>query len=664
MNPKLKVTWTLSEGASIMKLWDLDLRNFPVEKLSKEETDRIREIARQCRAWAVTMTSVANSGHPAGSLSSMEMYLLAYAGADITPENFRTLDRDYVVISHGHTSPGAYAALAAHGFFEPEQVMAHFRQAGSPFQGHVERQVPGIDWGSGNLGQGLSAGVGYAMACRARGSNRRVFVLMSDGEQVKGQIAEARRMAVKENLSNLTVLIDFNHIQISGRIEEIMPADLPALWKADGWTVLECKGQDPADLYDKMVLAAKNPTPAVIFCHNVMGSGVSFMEDVPDYHGKAATGEHYEKAMKELGFGPSMGEEARKRRTQELPVALEDPFNGTVDIETGTPREYGADKKTDNRSAFGSALEDVGKTNYERPGATPVLVFDCDLAGSVKTDGFAKSCPGWFKEMGIQEHSTATVAGAASCAGVVSLWADFGVFGLDEVYNQQRLNDINGTNLKVALTHVGLDVGEDGMTHQCIDYAGLLRNTYGWKLVVPADPNQTDRVTRWALGTHGNICLAMGRSKLPVIPDEAGEPLFGKDYEFRYGKADLVREGNDGTIFCMGHMAHRALKAWEALVQQGVRPRLLHVACPLEVDEEALEKAVQTGVILTYEDHHWRTGLGGALALSLAERGASVKFRALGVTRYGDSGTSEEVFSRMGLSPEVLAKSFLDLVSK
>ena len=646
------------------KLWDLDLRNFPVDKLSEKESGRITEVARHCRAWAVTMTTVANSGHPAGSLSSMEMFLLAYAVADVNPENYQGLDRDFVVISHGHTSPGAYAALAAHGFIEPEEIMAHFRQAGSPFQGHVERQVPGIDWGSGNLGQGLSAGVGYAMACRARGSPGKVFVLMSDGEQVKGQIAEARRMAVKENLDNLMVLVDYNHIQISGRIEEIMPADLTALWKADGWAVLECNGQDPAGLYEAMAMARKNGKPSVIFCHNIMGNGVSFMENVPDYHGKAATGQAYEKAMEELGFSSSVGDKAKERRSAELPKGWEHPGKGMLCLETGTPRQYAADAKTDNRSAFGNALEDVGKLNYGEPGRTPLLVFDCDLAGSVKTDGFARSCPEWFKEMGIQEHSTATVAGAASCGGVVSLWADFGVFGLDEVYNQHRLNDINGSNLKVVLTHVGLDVGEDGMTHQCIDYTGLLRNTFGWKLVVPADPNQTDRATRWAIGTPGNICLAMGRSKLPVLTDENGKPLFGEGYVFRYGKADVLREGTDGTIFCMGQMAHRAMRAWETLVRQGVRPRLLHVSCPLEIDEGAIQAAVRTGAILTYEDHHFRTGLGANVAMHLVQRGEPVRFGAMGVSRYGDSGASDEVISRMGLSADDLVRAFLKLVSR
>src|SRR6056297_3105136 len=186
----------------------VNIKGFPMDDLSVRDVEILQKQAAECRSMAVKMTTVANSGHPAGSLSSMEMYLIAYGVADITPLNCNSIDRDFLVISHGHTSPAAYSVLSCYGFMDPEDVVSHFRQAGSPYQGHVEREVPGIDWGSGNLGQGLSAGVGYALGQRALDRKRSVFVLGSDGEQTKGQISEARRMAVSLGLKNLTVLID------------------------------------------------------------------------------------------------------------------------------------------------------------------------------------------------------------------------------------------------------------------------------------------------------------------------------------------------------------------------------------------------------------------------------------------------------------------------
>lgn len=639
------------------------LRNFPVEELTDSMVHSLEEAAAKCRIDAVTMVTLPNSGHPAGSLSSMEMYLAVYGVADSTPENCSSFDRDYVAISHGHTSPGAYAALAAWGFFDSMDAVAHFRQCGSPFQGHVERDVPGIDWGSGNLGQGLSAGVGFALAQRARGNGKRTYVLMGDGGQTKGQSAEARRIASKEKLSNITALVDWNRIQISGSLESVMPADIPALWKADGWSVLECDGHSFRELYAALKTASESAVPTVILCRTVMGKGVPFMENSPEFHGKAPLDDLYVQAMKDLGGEPSLFEEARnKRRSAQLPAGRHiTVFSSGLD--TGVPRIYTPDaKKTDNRSAFGSALADIGKLNYKKEGCTPLLVFDCDLAGSVKTGEFASLCPEWFVQAGIQEHATATVAGAASTAGVAALWADFGVFGLSETYNQQRLNDINKANLKTVLTHVGLDVGEDGMTHQAIDYVGLLRNTFGWKLAVPCDPNQTDRATRWAIGEPGCVCLAMGRSRLDVLTNAKGAPLFGEGYDFRYGKADLVCEGNDGAIFALGAMTGRALKAAHFLKEKGVSVSVYAVSSPLLPDDDALRAAAATGRIMTCEDHCVASGMGSILAARMTELRLNAAFKALGVHRYGDSGASEDVFSAMGLDASSLAEAFEKLL--
>ncbi len=641
-----------------------ELTNFPVESLSDSIAEALEKAAGECRRNILTMVTAADSGHPAGSFSSLEMYLAVYAVANLTPENYSEIDRDYVAISHGHTSPGAYSALAAWGFFDPLDAVAHFRQCGSPFQGHVERAVPGIDWGSGNLGQGLSAGVGFALAQRARKKGGRTYVLMGDGGQTKGQSAEARRIAAKEKLTNLTVLVDWNNIQISGTLDAVMPADIPALWKADGWKVTECDGHSFRELYAALRSAAGDDVPTVILCRTVMGKGVSFMENTPEYHGKAPKEELYVQAMKELGGDPSLLERVLELRKFPPPAGREiRPSSGN--LSTGTPRTYSsADKKTDNRSAFGTALADVGEENCSRPGGTPLLVFDCDLASSVKTGDFAKKCPEWFIQTGIQEHATATVAGAASTAGVVSLWAGFGVFGLSEVYNQQRLNDINSANLKTVLTHVGLDVGEDGMTHQAIDYVGLLRNTFGWRLVVPADPNETDRATRWALGERGCICIAMGRSKLSVLEDGEGNPLFGGERPFRYGKATLVREGKDGTIFALGAMAARALEAGEILRKKGITPAVYSVSSPLHPDDDALREAAVRGPILTCEDHAAASGMGSVLAMRMVELGLSVPFRIEGVTRFGESGCSGDVIASMGLDGPSLGEAFLKLLGK
>lgn len=630
------------------------IRGLKAERMSSELEAELNEACRKGRLWSLMMTAAAKSGHPGGSLSSMEIYMTLLAVAETTPQTCDSLERDRIVVSHGHTSPGFYSALAAHGFVDPKDLVSNFRLAGSMFQGHVERDVPGVDWGTGNLGQGLAAGVGFALAGRARGQVSRTWVILGDGEQVKGQLAEARRIASKAGLSKITALIDWNDIQISGHLEEVMPVDIEALWQADGWKVIKCDGHDVAAIYAAMREADACSCPAVIMCRTVIGKGVSFLEHDPDCHGKAVAEPMIEQALAELGGTIEEYHEVLAARGVRIPIGRETaPFCPSLDL--GSPHTYTKDDKKDNRGAFGKALAEIGTLNYKKDGRTPMLVFDCDLAGSVKVDAFAAACPDWFYQNGIQEHATAAIAGAAAVGGVVSVWADFGVFGCDEVYNQQRLNDINSSGVKTVLTHVGLDVGEDGVTHQCIGYVGLFHNTFGWKVVVPADPNQTDRATRWMLGEPGRVCLAMGRSVLPVVLNEDGMPFYGDDYEFIYGAIDVLRKGRDVAILAMGHLAGRALEARELLKAEGIDAMVLHCASPLGFDGGSLFKILGDMPLVTCEDHNANTGIGSIVALKAACEGKALKLRTLGATRYGASGASKDVLAAMGLAPRDIA---------
>ena len=639
-----------------------EIRGFKAVRITTEGVQELKEAARAGRVNSIFATSAAKSGHPAGAMSSMDIYMTLLGVANVTPETADDVNRDRIVVSHGHTSAGFYSALAAYGFFDGLEMAANFRRTGSPFQGHVERDVPGVDWGTGNLGQGLAAGVGFALAARARGSQARTWVVMGDGEQVKGQVAEARRVAVKERLHKLTAVVDWNDIQISGTLEEVMPSNIRELWEADGWHVIECDGHAFQKIYDALKEADEYEGCAVVLCRTVMGRGVSFMQNIPDYHGKPVPDDLMPQAMEELGG--SMDDYARvlELRKGAMPKGREVRAERAV-LDLGTPHNYTKDDKKDNRGAFGTALAEVGELNCGKQDKTPILVFDCDLAGSVQTKAFSKVCPKNFTQMGIQEHATATAAGTASAAGVVSVWADFGVFGSDEAYNQQRLNDINRAGTKTVLTHVGLDVGEDGMTHQCIDYISLFRNTFGWKAVVPADPNQTDRATRWMLAEPGNICLAMGRSKLPVVLKEDGTPFYGEGYEFKYGAIDTLRDGKDVVILAMGHMAERAIKAREILAEAGVSAKVLHCAAPLGMKADELFALIGESPVVTCEDHHADTGLGSIVALLAARAGKAVKLATMGVTHYGLSGRNTEVLAEMKLTPEDIAAKAKELIA-
>ncbi len=640
-------------------------RGFGAEALDQETVSELTELGKLARGDILAMTTLAGSGHPGGSMSSIDIYLALYHFARVNPQDPDEFERDRIIVSHGHTSPGAYSGLARSGFFPPEAPIAGFRLAGSAFEGHVEPMVPGIEWATGNLGQGLSAGCGFALGARLLKKDWHTYVVMGCGEQQKGQITEARRFAVKYKLTALTAIVDFNDRQISGVRGQIMPQNVRANYEADGWEVLEIDGHDFSEIYQALRQATLNKkAPVLILAQTVMGKGVSFMEGDAKYHGAPLKPDQYQKAMAELKL-PDRLDEYKKMREANPPLASlairREIKSPGLSIIPGEPKNYGPEEKTDNRSAWGNALQDLFEKNLKAPEKT-LAVFDCDLMPSVKTEGILKKFPDYFFQGGIQEHNTATIAGALSRLPVRVFFADFGVFGIDETFNQERLNDINHTSLKLVLTHCGLDVGEDGKTHQCIDYLGLAGNLVGFQVIVPADPNQTDRAVRYAASREGNFLLAMGRSVTPVILDEKGNPLFGGNYQFEYGRIDRLREGNRAAVFTMGALAPRALKAWELLKGKGVLVKIFNVSCPLSLEDAALKESFATGAVLTYEDHHAGTGLGARVALKAAELGLAAKFRTLGVKRYCASGKPDALYRMEKLAPEDLASAVLELV--
>ena len=628
--------------------------SFEPEALTDAEIARLTELARLARGDIVSMTSVAASGHPGGSLSSLEMCLAVFSCA-----NLSDAVRDRVVVSHGHTSPAVYASLARLGHLPVDEVVAFFRRAKSPYEGHVVRGIPFIDWSTGNLGQGLSAGCGFALAAKIRHEDFHVYVLMSDGEQAKGQVAEARRFAHKHGLSNITVVIDVNGIQISGATDAVMPVNIGKDYVADGWDVIEVDGHDAHALYKALRQARNTPNPVCVLARTVIGKGVPFMEGKAEYHGKPLNRKEMQDAAACLGI-EDRTDYYRERRKGAWEWRPEIHAAEASAIDIGAPFTYTDDDKVDNRTAFGKAVKDIGEKNIPR--GRPVCVLDCDLASSVKSAEFARAFPDYFIQGGVQEHNAATVSGALSTMGILTFFADFGAFGMDETYNQQRLNDINGTNLKLVLTHLGLDVGEDGKTHQCIDYIGLSRNLYRFKAVVPADANQTDRVVRYAAGVCGNFMIGTGRSQWPVIRTEDGGLFFSNGYRFVYGRMDVIREGTDAAIITYGGMVARAMKIRAALQPMGKSVAVINMACVTEIDEETMTGLLKVPCIVTYEDHNPETGIGSGLASWLLDHGFRGRMARFGVKDYGLSGETEEILKEEKLDVDSMVEALKKII--
>jgi transketolase len=260
--------------------------------------------ARTVRLDTVRMVHKANSGHIGGPLGMADfMSVLFLEHLNLTPENRHAPDRDRFVLGNGHTCAGYYSLLSQKGLVPREELMK-FRTLGCPLQGHPHRNLDiGIDFSTGSLGNSLSVASGMALAAQKRGWSARVYSTSSDGESQEGQIWEAATSAAHYGLANLTVLVDFNNIQIDGIMREVMDVrDVRAKYDAFGWHAVDVDGHDIEAVYHALADAKKvTDRPSAIVCHTKIGKGVSFMEDKAEWHGVAPNDEQAEKALRELG---------------------------------------------------------------------------------------------------------------------------------------------------------------------------------------------------------------------------------------------------------------------------------------------------------------------------------------------------------------------------
>ena len=273
-----------------------------VFSLSASEAE-MKALAKQLRRHIITMTGRAGSGHPGGSLSSVEiltaLYLKVLRHKPLDPQ---WPDRDRFILSKGHAAPLLYATLAVCGYF-PVAELPTLRQIDSRLQGHTDRTItPGVEMSAGALGQGLSFALGVALAGRLNEQDYRVYVLLGDGECDEGQVWEAAMASAHFKVDNLVAIVDNNGQQIDGWNRDVMNLDpFSAKWQAFGWQVIEVDGHNLAQLIQAFGKAEQiKGQPTVIVAHTIKGKGVSFMENNPDFHGKAPNAIEVELALKEL----------------------------------------------------------------------------------------------------------------------------------------------------------------------------------------------------------------------------------------------------------------------------------------------------------------------------------------------------------------------------
>jgi len=263
----------------------------------------LERVSKEARCNIIRMITQAQAGHPGGSLSCVDLLVALYFEAmEVDPANPKWEGRDRLVLSKGHASVALYAVLAERGFFLKEELMT-FGHIGSRLQGHVDMlKTPGVDMSTGSLGQGISAAVGMALGAKLDSKDYRTYVILGDGEIQEGQVWEAAMFAANKRLDNLTVILDYNKLQLCGALSEIMPVEpVLAKFQAFGWNAIEIDGHAMQQIIGSLRRAATvKARPTIVIAHTVKGKCVSFMENRAAWHATATTQEECERALAEL----------------------------------------------------------------------------------------------------------------------------------------------------------------------------------------------------------------------------------------------------------------------------------------------------------------------------------------------------------------------------
>ena len=309
-------------------------------------------------------------------------------------------------------------------------------------------------------------------------------------------------------------------------------------------------------------------------------------------------------------------------------------------------------KKIATRESYGNALKELGATNEN------IVVLDADLAGATKTDIFKKAYPERFFDCGIAEGNMMGIAAGLSTTGLIPFASTFAMFAAGRGYEQIR-NSIGypHLNVKIAATHGGISVGEDGASHQCLEDLALMRVIPGMVVMCPSDDIEAKACVKAAAEYVGPVYMRFGRSTTPVINPE--------DYHFEIGKGHVLKEGKDVSIIANGLCVSSALEAAELLKNDGIDAEVINICTIKPLDEElVVQSAKKTGKVVTAEEHSIIGGLGGAVAECLSEKCPTTMYRIGVRDRFGESGPAAELIHKYELDGEGIYKQVKEFLSK
>ncbi|MFZ2053115.1 MAG: transketolase [Candidatus Aminicenantales bacterium] len=605
------------------------------------KADTLRKIAARLRIHSLRMTTQAGSGHPTTCLSMAELAAcLFFSEMKYNVRDPEDWGNDEFVLSKGHAAPILWAAYAEAGII-PEAELMDLRKISSPLEGHPTPRMSWVKAATGSLGQGLSVGVGLALAQRLGRSPGRTFVLMGDGECAEGAVWEAANAAVHFGLKNLVAVVDINRL---GQSEATMHGhDIAAYarkFKAFGWAVRRVNGHDIPAILAAFDTVREAGGPAVILARTVKGKGVSFLEDRNGWHGKPLQEKDLQRALQEIGPAPSIdaGKLVRPPRKARPP---------RWDKAFGFERTAYAEK-TATRLAYGIALQSLAHVNGW------VVALDGDVKNSTYAERFFESFPKRSFQSYIAEQNMVGMGMGMSAKGFIPFVATFAAF-LSRAHDQVRMAAYSFANLKLCGSHVGVSIGEDGPSQMGLEDLAIFRPIPGCVVLYPSDAFSAEACVEAAARHQGLVYIRTTRPATPL--------LYSREEKFPIGGSKVLRreKGDAVTAIAAGITVFEALKAWADLQKEKVGLRVIDAYSVQPLDRETIagEVAETGGRAVVVEDHFPAGGLGEAVAAALA---GSARIRHLCVRDLPRSGKPAELLEAYGISVSHIVRAVKELI--
>jgi transketolase len=595
------------------------------------DIEKLKGVANQLRIHSIAATTAAGSGHPTSCCSAADLVAALFFGhMRYLPKDPHYHNNDRFILSKGHAAPLLYAAWAETGLFPAEDLLK-LRTLGSDLEGHPTPRLPFVDVATGSLGQGLSVGVGMALCARLDRLDHKIYVLLGDGEIAEGSVWEAASLAGVEKLNNLVALVDVNRLGQSQATAFGHNLDVyRKRFEAFGWRTEEIDGHDMDEILEVLAAAGLGEQPLVILAKTLKGAGISFVADKEGWHGKPLNKEEAARAIAELQPQASSGVGLPIPAPSQLPA----PNNAAP--ATYPPVAYKVGDLVATREAFGNALLRIGEVDPR------VVAMDGDTKNSTYSDKFFKKSPDRFTECYIAEQDMVGVATGFAARGKVPFASTFATF-FCRAFDQIRVAGISQVNLKLAGSHVGVSIGEDGPSQMGLEDLAMMRAVAGSKVLYPSDAVCAEKLVEQMTNTQGICFLRTSRPKTAV--------LYGNEEQFPIGGAKVLRQsaGDKVTIVAAGVALYESLKAADALKPEGVGVTVIDAYSVKPLARDIIKAAAQKthGVIITVEDHYLEGGLGDAVAGELSQEG--IRVHKLAVTELPHSGKPEELLSKYGI---------------